>query len=1463
MPAFLLQWWTLTKKNLLIAAVRKPISTAIRAVIFPLVLVLLITYAQYFLNPAQHWGVGAASPILPLSDALSRSSASRNTVAFVHNGNTGGDIQAVIDELEISITKAHKNLIVVADEGQIPDICKSHKNGASNCYGAAVFHSSGTEPTQGSVWNYTLRADTSLGNSFNVDSYNNDAQIYLLPFQQAIDQAITKRTPGYAGGDLSMVLQYPYTEKSEEDRERDTEQSYLNAAIGFFGILFFFGMVGIVYQLTGVVAQERESGLSALVEAMMPNIALWQTRVIRLFSYFGAFTIIYLPSWLTIGIILSSKVFVIATPAVTIFYHLLSGLALCSFSIAGATLFRRAQLSGIAMTIVAVVLAVIPQVLDAKRQTAATVLVLSLLFPSANYTYFITYLARWEVAGMAVVTTKAAPLPKPNPLTPTPEPYQTSISTLSILLTVQTILYPVCAFFVERSLFSTASARRRFRFGEVYTLSTVTLQGFSKTYKQGWLSSIFRKSRNDVMAVQSLDLVARKGQILMLLGPNGSGKSTTLDAIAGLSKPTGGQIELDGSGGLGIAPQNNVLWDSLTVEEHVDIFYHLKSSNNRGTREEIAALLKACDVSQKAKAKTKTLSGGQKRKVQLAMMFAGGSAVCCVDEVSSGLDPLSRRKIWDILLAQRSSRTIIMTTHFLDEADFLSDNIAILSKGKLKAEGSSAELKQRFGNGYTIEASHNPRISQNYNDKGMQHKTFSAVDAVRATELIEGLERNGLDDYRVSGPTLEDVFLNLVGTDIHGFSVKVTAQEPVPLPPPGISEKSPASRNRVTVTQMSGVDLHNGKHLNSMSQTAVLVLKRSMVFKRKWGPHLSAFIIALLGAGVCPLFMKWMALTKCGVTKGQYDYAPPVSGYVTNLGNLYGAKLVGGPPSPRLDTGLSNLAATYGPDHTSFHYSAIQNLSDLENEIRQESSLRDFNDYIAKNLEDITPGGFWLGDAFSPPTTAWSANYFEFESPLIVNNMMNNMLSGINISTSFSRFELPPSPTTYSFGALLVTIYFSLLSCLWPALYALYPTIERLRQARALEYSNGVRVAPMWLAHLAFDFVHILAISAISTGLLSIGNVINHAGPLPTPTSPPEAAAAVPLWYNLPYLFLVLLLYGLAATLLSYVISMFAKSQLAAWVLCASGQVALCLAYFGATLGVQTNTDVVNLTSTLDKIQYSIGLVSPVANLMRSLFVALNQFTLDCGHESTPGAIGQFGSPILYLILQCFFLFGLLMLWDSGWSFTTPFRRSSKSTSVVYDDEHSSDESREMTRVQRSTSGLRVMNLTKMFGKNKAVDDVTFSVEESEVVTLLGPNGAGKCKLCSSPFSSLQRIPVLTMDHNSNGHLPHPRRHRSLDPPLPHHRLKPLHHHPPLRRPRPSGRLPAIRRHRRPHRAGAPPILYPGAGRGRPVPQRGAADRPLRADALPAPARGQPVGRHKTQTLPRHRHGRQPGRSVT
>lgn len=125
----------------------------------------------------------------------------------------------------------------------------------------------------------------------------------------------------------------------------------------------------------------------------------------------------------------------------------------------------------------------------------------------------------------------------------------------------------------------------------------------------------------------------------MILETNGSYR------LAGMQKPTSGQIEMDATGGIGLCPQKNVLWKELTVYEHVKIFNRLKATT-LDTNAQTQELVAACDLDQKLHARTETLSGGQKRKCQLAMMLTGGSRVCLLDEVSSGLDPLSRRKIW-------------------------------------------------------------------------------------------------------------------------------------------------------------------------------------------------------------------------------------------------------------------------------------------------------------------------------------------------------------------------------------------------------------------------------------------------------------------------------------------------------------------------------------------------------------------------------------------------------------------------------------------------------------------------------------------------------------------------------------------------------------------------------------------------------------------------------------------------
>jgi ATP-binding cassette, subfamily A (ABC1), member 3 len=196
----------------------------------------------------------------------------------------------------------------------------------------------------------------------------------------------------------------------------------------------------------------------------------------------------------------------------------------------------------------------------------------------------------------------------------------------------------------------------------------------------------------------------------------------------------------------------------LTVEKHVKILDALKAVGRTSSKDEIKQLIASCDLELKYNAPATTLSGGQNRKLQLAMMFVAGSEVYCVDEVSSGLDPLSRRKIWDILLNERGNRTILLTTHFLDEADYLADRILILSQGKLRAEGSSVELKQQLGSGSGV------TFTETAEDEAhSRQSTAFNTDSSDFIKCVNSLEKRGVTDSAINGPTIEDAFFNVVG----------------------------------------------------------------------------------------------------------------------------------------------------------------------------------------------------------------------------------------------------------------------------------------------------------------------------------------------------------------------------------------------------------------------------------------------------------------------------------------------------------------------------------------------------------------------------------------------------------------------------------------------------------------------------------------------------------------------------
>ncbi|KAJ8385274.1 hypothetical protein AAFF_G00191510 [Aldrovandia affinis] len=219
-------------------------------------------------------------------------------------------------------------------------------------------------------------------------------------------------------------------------------------------------------------------------------------------------------------------------------------------------------------------------------------------------------------------------------------------------------------------------------------------------------------SNGNKLAVDGLTLGFYEGQITSFLGHNGAGKTTTMSILTGLFPPTSGTAYIMGKDirselssirkNLGVCPQHNVLFSMLTVEEHIWFYARLKGLTEEEVKAEMEQMLTDMGLPHKRRSKTSQLSGGMQRKLSVALAFVGGSKVVILDEPTAGVDPYARRGIWDLLLKYRQGRTIILSTHHMDEADILGDRIAIISHGKLCCAGSSLYLKNQLGTGYYL-----------------------------------------------------------------------------------------------------------------------------------------------------------------------------------------------------------------------------------------------------------------------------------------------------------------------------------------------------------------------------------------------------------------------------------------------------------------------------------------------------------------------------------------------------------------------------------------------------------------------------------------------------------------------------------------------------------------------------------------------------------------------------------------
>ena len=286
-----------------------------------------------------------------------------------------------------------------------------------------------------------------------------------------------------------------------------------------------------------------------------------------------------------------------------------------------------------------------------------------------------------------------------------------------------------------------------------------------------------------VEAVRGLNLEIQAGECFGLLGPNGAGKTTTIEILEGLLEPTSGEVTILGQTWkshsrelrekIGISLQETRLSEKLTVRETVELF----ASFYREPRP-TSEVLDALQLMEKADSWVGKLSGGQRQRLAVATALVGSPRVLFLDEPTTGLDPQSRRQLWDIIRAfQQTGGTVLLTTHYMDEAERLCDRLAIVDHGQIIAEGSPAELIERLGGHHVIEFSlagdsyhaaetwHSlPGVDSVHNNDGLMslnvrepHRTIPA--------LLEAVDQQSaqLEHLTTRQASLEDVFVRLTG----------------------------------------------------------------------------------------------------------------------------------------------------------------------------------------------------------------------------------------------------------------------------------------------------------------------------------------------------------------------------------------------------------------------------------------------------------------------------------------------------------------------------------------------------------------------------------------------------------------------------------------------------------------------------------------------------------------------------
>ncbi|XP_067683949.1 phospholipid-transporting ATPase ABCA3-like [Haliotis asinina] len=901
------------------------------------------------------------------------------------------------------------------------------------------------------------------------------------------------------------------------------------------------------------------------------------------------------------------------------------------------------------------------------------------------------------------------------------------------------------------------------------------------------LRKVFGSGSKKKVAVDGMNLNMFEGQISVLLGHNGAGKTTTMSVLTGFIPASGGTAIVNGYDinndiqsvrqSLGLCPQHNILFDSLTVQEHLEFFACLKGCSSKDVQSEVTNMINEVGLRHKTYSESRHLSGGQKRKLSVGIALIGGSKIVILDEPTSGMDPAARRQTWDILQRNKQGRTMLLTTHFMDEADLLGDRIAIMAEGVVKCCGTSYFLKKLYGAGYhlvmvkeptcqvasvtavvqqhiptaVLESEINAELSYLLPDD--QSANFAAL----FNEIETQKETLGISSFGTSATTMEEVFLK-AGEEEQDEDGGVNGDNHTESRNNLISNGSNSWNNgsyELTDRGAANILAFNQGFTKSKGIMLELSRFRGMFVKKAlhtWRNKTITIVQLLL-----PVIFTIAALAISKVDPGEVVEVPltldltPFKG--TYVPYVYG---------PNQSVSSDNLSRAFAQAYHD-QFQGTQNIPEMI-----DLSKYNMTSYFLSRAEDLGIGRYnkkmIIGAQFKSSKDAIGIfNGQPFHSqPIALSFMMNAILQYFtsrdhSITTINNPLPLDNKETSKNTLSSVSALGFSVAFCIifgmafLTSSFVYFLIKERLVGAKHLQTVSGVGPFVFWLSNLAWDYINYL----IPSFLL----LIVFAG-FQSPAYTEDGRLGI--------VFLVLLVYGLAVLPFMYALQYMFRSPPTGMVVIVilnivTGLATLMTEFILTMMGKKTEANITDWVFLLIFPHYNFGksYMDMYSNYLYLDKCTQQNYASQCATAQgnpccknscklycfpftenfldwdSPG-VGRYVvfmvfQGILYMSVTLFIEYQVPQrIWYALRPQETEEPQPGATSSTMQQVPEDGDVLSERQRIDQLSIGvgdsdaLVLKDLYKRYGNFVAVDNLSVGIPEKECFGLLGQNGAGK-----------------------------------------------------------------------------------------------------------------------------------------